>query len=70
MLLFLYVCEQLFHISRVHIFSKSKRCYNAKRSAHYFYVKGLTLSDFHICISIPLREKNAKDGSLGIANFV
>ena len=34
--------------------SKSKRCYSAKPSACYFYVKTNILVDFHICISVPL----------------
>ena len=44
-----------FIILGVHI-SKSKRCYNAKPSAYYFYVKTKLSVDFRICISVPLRK--------------
>ena len=37
--------------------SKSKRCYNAKPSAYYFYMKTKISLDFHICIGVPLRSK-------------
>ena len=42
------------HISRAHI-SKSKRLLNAKSSAYCFHMKKKILSDFQICISVPLR---------------
>ena len=53
-LLFLNVCKQNFHISRASI-SKSKRRFNVKSSAYYFHMKTKMLSDFQICISVPLR---------------
>ena len=42
-----------FYISDAYM-SKSQRCYNAKRSPYYFYVKTKISVDFHICISVPL----------------
>ena len=38
--------------------SKSKRYYNAKPSAYYFYMRMKTPLDFGICISVPLRYLN------------
>ena len=35
--------------------SQKLKCYNAKLSVYYFYVKTKILVDFHICISVPLR---------------
>ena len=37
--------------------SKSKQRYNAKPSAYYFYMRAKILSDFCICISVPLKRK-------------
>ena len=34
---------------------KSKRCFNVKSSTNYFHMKTKILSDWRICISIPLR---------------
>ena len=34
--------------------SKSKRFFNVKSSAYYFYMKTKILTDFQICISVPL----------------
>ena len=41
------------HISRKHI-SKSKRCFNAKSSTYYLHMETGILTDFQICISVPL----------------
>ena len=35
--------------------SKSKRCYNAKPSAYYFYMRKKITLNFHIYISVPLK---------------
>ena len=35
---------------------KSKRCYNAKPSAYYLYVKTKISLDFYICISVTLKS--------------
>ena len=35
--------------------SKSKRCYNAKPLAYYFYMRTKISLNFHFCISVPLR---------------
>ena len=41
------------HISRTRI-SKRKRCFNVKSSTSCFHVKAKILTDFEICISVPL----------------
>ena len=41
------------HISRAHI-SKTKRCFNVKSSQYYFHMNVRILTDFQICISVPL----------------
>ena len=48
-----------FTYSGVHI-SQSKRCYNVIPSVHYFLVKTKLLTDFQICISIPLKYVSLK----------
>ena len=42
-------------MSRVHI-SKCKRSFIAKSSLYYFHMKRKILTDFQICISVPLAE--------------
>ena len=37
--------------------SKSKRCWNAKLSVYYLYVKTKTSLDLYICISVPLNYR-------------
>ena len=44
------------YISRKHI-SKSKRFFNVKSSTYYFHMETGILTDFHICISVPLTLK-------------
>ena len=39
--------------SQAHI-SKSKSCFNVKSSKYCFHVRSKILTDFHICISVPL----------------
>ena len=40
---------------------KSKRCYNVKPSAYYFYMRTKIPLNFHICISVTLSKyKNIK----------
>ena len=41
-------------INKGEYISKSKRCYNAKPSAYYFYMRTNITLNFCICISIPL----------------
>ena len=48
----LYICKRAFHIYPC-IYKKIK-CYNAKSSAYYFYVKTKILVDFHISITVSL----------------
>ena len=43
------------YISGAHC-AKSKRCYNVKPSAYYFYVKAKIYVDFQIWISVLLRN--------------
>ena len=52
--MFLNVYKQTFHISHVRISQKSKMCFNMKSSAYYFHMKKKLLTDFQICISVPL----------------
>ena len=52
--MFLNVYKQTFHISHVRISQKSKMCFNMKSSAYYFHMKTKLLTDFQICISVPL----------------
>ena len=52
-ILYLNVCKQNFDISRAHI-SKSRWSFNVKSSAYYFHMKTKILTDFQICISVPL----------------
>ena len=58
--MFLNVCKHTFHISHVRISPKSKRCFNVKSSTYYFHMKDTILSDFQICISLPLNQKNCR----------
>ena len=51
--MFLNVCKQTFHVSHV---PKSKRYFNVKSSTYYFHMKTKILTDFQICISVPLRR--------------
>ena len=37
------------------IFQKSKRCFNVKSSTYYFGIKTKIVTDFQICIEVPLR---------------
>ena len=39
-------------------YSKSKRCYNAKLLAYYFYMKTKILLDFHIWIIVSLKSNS------------
>ena len=48
------VYKQTFHISHVRISQKSKMCFNTKSSTYYFHMKTKLLTDFQICISVPL----------------
>ena len=52
--MFLNVYKQTFHISHVRISQKSKMCFNTKSSTYYFHMKTKLLTDFQICISVPL----------------
>ena len=45
--------NKLMTYSRAQI-SKNKACLNAKSLAYYFHMKTKILSDFRICISVPL----------------
>ena len=38
------------------IISESKQCYNPKSLTYYLYVKTKISVDFHICISVPLKD--------------
>ena len=52
--MFLNVCTKNFsHISRAHV-SKSKRCFDVKSTTYYFPIKTEMLTDFQICIRVPL----------------
>ena len=52
------------NISRAHI-TESEWSFNVKSSTYHFHVRTNTLANFHICISVPLRnqsrEKCSKD---------
>ena len=52
--MFLNVYKQTFHMSHVRISQKSKMCFNTKSSTYYFHMKTKLLTDFQICISVPL----------------
>ena len=52
--------NKLFTYLRAHI-SKSKRCFNVKFSTYYFHMKRKILTDFQICISVPLSVIAFKD---------
>ena len=43
------------HVSSAHI-SKSKMCFNVKSSTYYFHIKMKILTDFQICINVPLSK--------------
>ena len=45
--------NKFFTYSRAHI-SKNKRCFNVKSSTYYFHMKTKILTNFQICISVPL----------------
>ena len=45
------------HISRAHI-SKSKSCFNEKSSTYFFQLRTKILTDFQICISVPLTKQS------------
>ena len=62
-LLFLSVSKQTFRIPHMRLSEKvkgilmkrkSKRYFNVKSSTHYFHIKTMTLTDFQICIRVPL----------------
>ena len=40
----------------VRIYQKVKKCFNVKSSTYYFHMKTKILVDFHICISVPLKQ--------------
>ena len=52
--MFLYVCKQTFHISKVRISQKGKGVMMRNLRGTVFYMKTNELQDFHICISVPL----------------
>ena len=52
----MYVCKQTFQISRVRISQKAKGVIMRNLRNVVFYVKTKILTDFHICISLPLRN--------------
>ena len=58
--MFLNVYKQTFHISHVRISQKSKMCFNTKSSTYYFHMKTELLTDFQICISVPLNKNFTK----------
>ena len=43
------------HVSSAHI-SKSKMCFNVKSSTYYFHIMMKILTDFQICINVPLSK--------------
>ena len=51
----MFVNKHFIYLGCVPYISESKQYYIAKPSAYYFYVKTKVLTDFHICISVPLR---------------
>ena len=58
--MFLNVYKQTFHISYMCISQKVKSCFNVKSSTYYFHMMTKILTDFQICISVPLILKNPK----------
>ena len=62
--MFLNVCKQIFHISRVRISQKVKKWFNKKFSTYYFHMKTKILTNFQSCNSVPLSWstwKSSKD---------
>ena len=49
------VCKQTFHTSHVHISQKVKGVLMWNLQHNYLYMKTKILTDFDICISVPLR---------------
>ena len=53
----MYLCKQIFHVSPVRISQKAKGAMMRSLRHIIFYVKTKILTDFHICISVPLTDK-------------
>ena len=63
-----WMLENKFFIYLTCPYLKKWKCFNAKSSTYYFHMKTKIFSDFQICISVPLINRNSVSFDLATLN--